>query len=210
MLCAVVALTTALGQDLGSANKLFGGPKSPRTAKNTTTARKPTPRPTIAKSKQKGSSSRSGQTEANASVTPPAAAKVRRSNEKIDHKKVSAADRARAEELVQQAESAFEHGDHVKAESLYKSARSIDPRDLTAVSGLGDIYREEQRWEEAENAYRAALDISPNDAAVNIALSYVLTQQLPVADLSDRYAEAQKLAARQLNCRPGAPLHSIS
>ena len=110
--------------------------------------------------------------------------------------KITAADEAHFEELIEQGNSARDDRDYTRAEAAYKNARAIKARDARAIYGLGNIYSDQQRWEEAENAYRAALQIEPSSAMTYVALSYVLTQPLAVANLSDRYAEAEKLARR--------------
>lgn len=117
-------------------------------------------------------------------------------------KKVSAADQARFGQLIEEGNAARDDRQYAKAESAYKNARAIMPRDARAIHGLGNVYSDQQRWEEAENAYRAALQLDPSSVATLIALSHVLTQPLPVADLADRYAEAEKLARRATESAP--------
>jgi tetratricopeptide (TPR) repeat protein len=116
--------------------------------------------------------------------------------------KISPADEARFEDLIEQGNSARDDRDYARAETAYKNARAIKARDARAIYGLGNIYSDQQRWEEAENAYRAALQLEPSSAMTYVALSYVLTQPLAVANLSDRYAEAEKLARRATELSP--------
>jgi tetratricopeptide (TPR) repeat protein len=78
----------------------------------------------------------------------------------------------------------------------------VKPKDSRAVYGLGNLYSDQQRWEEAEAAYRAALQIEPVNSISHIALSYVLTQPIAVPNLSDRYDEAEKLARRAIQLAP--------
>ncbi|MFL6373105.1 MAG: tetratricopeptide repeat protein [Pyrinomonadaceae bacterium] len=119
-------------------------------------------------------------------------------------KPLSPVDEARLSDLIRQGNSARDSRDYTRAESAYKNARYIKPRDERAIYGLGNIYSDQQRWEEAENAYRAALQVEPASARTLVALSYVLTQPLPVENLSDRYAEAEKLARRATELAPNS------
>ena len=128
--------------------------------------------------------------------------KVDEMSSKPSETKVSPADELRFEDLIEQGNAARDDREYARAESAYKNARSIKARDARAIYGLGNIYSDQQRWEEAENAYRAALQLEPSSAMTHVALSYVLTQPLPVANLSDRYAEAEKLARRASELSP--------
>ena len=145
--------------------------------------------------------------------TEPRKQDDKRSPSKVDNmaatpveKRVTAADEARFEDLIQQGNTARDDREYARAESAYKNARTIKPRDARAIYGVGNVYSDQQRWEEAENAYRTALQLEPSSAMTHIALSYVLTQPLPVANLSDRYAEAEKLARRASELSPRSAL----
>jgi superkiller protein 3 len=67
---------------------------------------------------------------------------------------------------------------------------------------LGNLYSDQQRWEEAERAYRTAIEIEPTAPESHIALSFVLTQPIIRANLADRYAEAEKHARRAIELDP--------
>ncbi|HEY2846547.1 MAG TPA: tetratricopeptide repeat protein, partial [Pyrinomonadaceae bacterium] len=116
--------------------------------------------------------------------------------------RISPADETRFEQLIDEGNTARDDRDYAHAETSYKTARAIKSRDARAIFGLGNVYSDQQRWEEAENSYRTALQIDPSSAKTYIALSYVLTQPLAVANLSDRYAEAEKLARRATELSP--------
>jgi Flp pilus assembly protein TadD len=120
--------------------------------------------------------------------------------------KTSPADEARFEEFIEQGNSARDGRDYAAAESAYRKARGIKARDARAIYGLGNIYSDQQRWEEAENAYRTALQLDPASASTRIALSYVLIQPIAVADLGERYEEAEKLASKASELSPRSPL----
>lgn len=247
----VALVTSAPGQDLGSANKLFGaGSKKrpptarPKTANQQRTAKKPVAK---APSKTAGKSTKTGAKPAATATkvkTPPAKSKVTPKADSTAKKPVakplenrikptpktnsiadsvaeelrfktfgsntvkttsmptapraSAASDARYEDLIGDGNAARDDRDYATAENAYLSAKGIKPRDPRAVYGLGNLYSDQQRWEEAETAYRAALKLDSTDAFAHIALSYVLTQPIATPDLSDRYAEAERLGRRAI------------
>lgn len=98
------------------------------------------------------------------------------------------------EQLVDEGNRSRNNRDYFAAETAYQKARALNSKDPRAIYALGTIYSDQQRWEDAEAAYRAALKLDPKDVVATIALSYVLTQPLVVDNLSDRYAEAETLA----------------
>ena len=112
------------------------------------------------------------------------------------------------EKLIQEGNVARDARNYIAAESAYKRAAGIKSRDARAVYGLGNLYSDQQRWEDAEKSFRTALQIEPSDAVARIALSYVLSQPVAVANLSDRYEEAEKLARRAIDLAPSNPLAS--
>ena len=108
----------------------------------------------------------------------------------------------RYEDLIQAGNEARDDRSYASAETSYKSARMLKPKDPRATYGLGNLYSDQQRWEEAENAYRAALQLDPNNAIAHVALSYVLTQPIAAPNLSDRYEEAETLAQKAIQLAP--------
>lgn len=61
---------------------------------------------------------------------------------------------------------------------------------------MGNLFSDQQRWEEAERAYRQAIQLEPNSPEAHIALSFVLTQPVVGSNLADRYTEAEKMARK--------------
>lgn len=118
----------------------------------------------------------------------------------------NAATEEKFEDLIDQGNAARDDRDYSAAETAYKRARAIKPKDYRAAYGLGNLYSDQQRWEEAENAYRTALQLSPSSGFAHIALSYVLTQPIAAPNLSDRYEEAEKLARRAIELSPRSAL----
>lgn len=110
------------------------------------------------------------------------------------------------ERAIDAGNAARDERNYVKAEGAYLRAQSLKTGDARAVYGLGNIYSDQQRWEEAERAYRTAMKMEPLNPESYIALSFVLTQPIPVADLAERYEEAEKIARRAIQLDTGNAL----
>ncbi len=102
------------------------------------------------------------------------------------------------EEAIADGNAARDARDYMKAEGAYLRAQSLKTKDSRAVYGLGNLYSDQQRWEEAERSYRTAIALEPDSGDAHIALSYVLTQPIVGTNLSDRYSEAEKTARRAI------------
>ncbi len=231
LLITFIALVgTGLGQDLGSANKLFGsGEKKPaakakpkpakkpvaKSSKSGATSKKATAKPKAAPSKTKTASKSAtlAKSPAAAKTTPTetteAGTKFRSFGTPKPSPatvstptKYSAAAESKYEDLIEEGNLARDARDYEAAERAYNSAKNLKPRDSRAIYGLGNLYSDQQRWEEAETAYRSALRLESANAFAHIALSYVLTQPIAVDDLGERYAEAERLARRAVQLDP--------
>ncbi|MEQ1605003.1 MAG: tetratricopeptide repeat protein [Pyrinomonadaceae bacterium] len=112
----------------------------------------------------------------------------------------------RLEDLIQSGNEARDDRNYSAAETSYKAARTLKPKDSRPTYGLGNLYSDQQRWEEAESAYRSALQLDPDNAIVHVALSYVLTQPIAAPNLSERYEEAEKLAQKAIQLAPSNAL----
>lgn len=213
----------ASAQDLGSSNKLFGGTKKePSTAtvkkpgSRTASKRKATPakRPTRSAAKkttkpsEKAAAKRSDTTTAQpakkveitkAAGPKPAIKPIRAETPTVA---MNVAAETKFNDLIEEGNSARDSRDYLTAETAYKRARAIKPKDYRAAYGLGNLYSDQQRWEEAENAYRTALQLNPSNGVTYIALSYVLTQPIAAPNLSDRYEDAEKLARKAIELSP--------
>ncbi|HXG82621.1 MAG TPA: tetratricopeptide repeat protein, partial [Pyrinomonadaceae bacterium] len=106
------------------------------------------------------------------------------------------------ERTIVEGNAARDAREYVKAEGAYLRAQSMATKDSRAVYGLGNLYSDQQRWEEAERAYRAAIQLEPSSADAYIALSFVLTQPISNTNLADRYAEAEDAARRAIAIDP--------
>ncbi len=110
------------------------------------------------------------------------------------------------EEFIESGNVARDDRNYVSAETAYKRAKSLKPRDSRSEYGLGNLYSDQMRWENAERSYRAALLLDSGNAFVYIALSYVLTQPVAAPNLSDRYEEAENLARKAIQLAPSNAL----
>lgn len=106
------------------------------------------------------------------------------------------------ERAIDEGNAARDDREYVKAEGAYLRAQSMATKDSRAVYGLGNLYSDQQRWEEAERAYRAAIQLEPAGADAYTALSFVLTQPINGTNLADRYAEAEDAARRAIAIDP--------
>ena len=106
------------------------------------------------------------------------------------------------EQAIDAGNKARDEREYTKAEAAYLRAQSVKNKDSRAVYGLGNLYSDQARWEEAERAYRTAIQLEPTSPDAYIALSFVLTQPLPAANLADRYNEAEKSARRAIALDP--------
>lgn len=213
----------ALGQDLGSSNKLFGGAKKtggsktekkapakpkPAATKAKTTAKKNTPPTKVVKTSRPSSrataTSKPKNTDSRNSQTPKVEISAAQPKEPPVPAGAAAGDLF--EELIEDGNTARDERNYSAAESVYKRAKAVKQKDSRAVYGLGNLYSDQQRWEDAEGAYREALQLEPANAIAHIALSYVLTQPIAAPNLSDRYDEAEKLARRAIQLAPSNAL----
>lgn len=229
LLTFIALVTTGWGQDLGTANTLFGaGEKKPAATSKAKTTKKPAAKSTkpVAKAKPKtapANAKANSKTDAVAKkpVVKPTTPKTAPAETSVVGNKfktfetakpvttaisippkTSATTESRYEDLIEQGNAARDDRDYAAAEKAYSTAKGLKPRDSRAIYGLGNLYSDQQRWEEAETAYRAALKIESTNAFAHIALSYVLTQPIAVADLGERYAEAERLGRRAIQLDP--------
>lgn len=225
----VLFSVAALGQGLGSSNKLFGGAKK-STGKPKATVKNASPKPKTASSKSKPVAKKntvakktpvSKATKTKRPASPaPAVSKSKTTAAKPQPKKIeitpsrpkeppvvtTPATDELFEDLIEEGNAARDARNYAAAEDAYKRAKPVKPKDSRAVYGLGNLYSDQQRWEEAESAYRKALASEPGFAITHVALSYVLTQPIAAPNLSDRYEEAEKLARRAIQLAPSSPL----
>lgn len=215
----VFANVAAFGQDLGSSNGLFRA-SNPKT-KTTATAKKTTPKPSANKAVFKKQIAKKvtpkKKTDATTSNANQTSAKTQTSKKtkifKISPSKriITVGDPANSiyeqsfEEAIDEGNAARDSRDYLKAESAYERAKNLNAKDSRAVYGLGNLYSDQQRWEEAEASYREAIALEPANSDAYIAISFVLTQPIIGKELSARFIEAEKMARKAIELDGGNP-----
>ena len=107
------------------------------------------------------------------------------------------------EKAIEDGNAARDERDYAQAEASYLRAQSLKNGDSRAIYGLGNLFSDQQRWEEAERAYRTAIQLEPTSSDAYIALSFVLTQPIASENLSNRYAEAEQIARQAIKLDAG-------
>lgn len=108
----------------------------------------------------------------------------------------------RVEELLDKGNGARDAKQFAEAENAYKEVLKLKARDARAAYGLGNVYSDQQRWDDAEAAYRNSVAWAPNDADAYVALSVVLVQPSAGADNAKRFADAETFARRSVQLDP--------
>src|SRR4029434_9176672 len=72
--------------------------------------------------------------------------------------------------------------------------------------GLGNVYSDQQRWDDSEAAYRNAVQWAPMNPDAYVALSVLLVQPRPGADNAKRFADAEQFARRSVQLDPKNPV----
>ena len=211
----VFASTSAFGQDLGSSNKLFGSHKpvtsrskksfsrrSGTRAKGKTRSRTLSPKTKPLRSVAKTDQAPAKRSDVCATVSNVVAPITEPRPKETDPPPLSPALEALYEKLIVEGNTARDDRNYAVAESAYQRARSIKPLDARVYLGLGNLYSDLQRWDDAEVSYRNALKLEPDSAVIHIALSYVLSQPIIVSNLGERYEEAERLARHATELDP--------
>lgn len=108
----------------------------------------------------------------------------------------------RVEDLLEKGNEARDARNFAAAEDAYKEVLKLKSRDARAAYGLGNVYADQQRWDDAEAAYRDSVTWSPNDADANVALSVVLVQPRVGGDNAKRFADAEMFARKSVQIDP--------
>lgn len=210
----------SFGQDLGSSNGLFRAPNpstksSSTTAKKTTpkpktttakstSTKKETPKPTVAKKTKTGSLAKNTKPQVaksyvNIQPFKPTVSKQPTNNCFINVGQPTSGNFDELfEKAIDEGNNARDSRNYNVAETSYRCAQSLKSKDSRAIYGLGNIFSDQQRWEEAERAYRQAIQLEPNSPEAHIALSFVLAQPVVGTNLGNRYSEAEKMARKAL------------
>jgi tetratricopeptide (TPR) repeat protein len=103
---------------------------------------------------------------------------------------------ARFQNAIADGNDARDARQFAAAETAYRNALKLKPRDPRANYGIGNVFVDQQRWDDAEIAYRAAHEVTPNNPQVLIALSFALVQPRTGALNAKRFADAEYFARR--------------
>src|SRR5262249_45975946 len=112
------------------------------------------------------------------------------SNRGTGGKRASAATAHRAENLLETGKRFRDARNIAEAEGAYQGVLKIKPKDWRAAYGLGNVYSDQGRWDDAEAAYRNAIQWAPNEVDPYVAASVVLVQPGVGADNAKRFADA--------------------
>jgi superkiller protein 3 len=104
----------------------------------------------------------------------------------------------RIEDALDEGNEARDARKYAQAEQAYRAALQLNPREWRAAYGLGNVYTDQQRWEEAEKYYRQAVAADQQNADLHVALSYVLVQPRSGGAGARRLAEAETAARRAI------------
>ncbi|HEY0322480.1 MAG TPA: tetratricopeptide repeat protein [Pyrinomonadaceae bacterium] len=108
----------------------------------------------------------------------------------------------RYEDLLDEGNEARDERKYAEAETAYREALQLKPKDWRAAYGLGNIYTDQQRWEEADKSYRQAVGFNAQSADAYIALSYVLVQPRSSGNSAKLLAESEQFARRAIQLQP--------
>ena len=122
--------------------------------------------------------------------------------------KASASNRAKASAIAERVEDLLDKGNTARdsrnfpeAEEAYKEVLKLKARDARGAYGLGNVYADQQRWDDAEAAYRNSVAWAPTNADAYVALSVVLVQPRG-GDNAKRFADAEMAARRSVQIDP--------
>jgi tetratricopeptide (TPR) repeat protein len=92
------------------------------------------------------------------------------------------------------------------AEASYRSALRLKARDARAHYGLGNVFVDQQRWDDAEKSYRQAAETAATNPEILTALSFVLVQPRTGALNAKRFADAEYFARRATQLDPNSAI----
>lgn len=108
----------------------------------------------------------------------------------------------RIEDLLDKGNQARDARQFAEAEESYKGVLKLKAKDARGAYGLGNVYFDQQRWDDAEAAYRNAVAWAPTNADAHVALSVVLVQPRSSGDNAKRLADAEVFARRSVQLDP--------
>jgi tetratricopeptide (TPR) repeat protein len=108
----------------------------------------------------------------------------------------------KVEELLESGNGFRDARKFAEAEQAYQGVLKLKPKDERAAYGLGNVYADQQRWDDADAAYRNAVQWAPTQADPYVALSVVLVQPRADGDNAKRFADAEYFARRAVQLDP--------
>jgi len=106
------------------------------------------------------------------------------------------------QDLISDANDARDARKYSVAEMFYRDALKLKPHDTHGFQGLGNVFVDQQRWDDAEEAYRKAVEFAPTNPDALVALSFVLVQPRTGAVNAKRFADAEMYAKRATGLQP--------
>ena len=106
------------------------------------------------------------------------------------------------DELLDKGNEARDARRFTEAEDAYKGVLKLKARDARGAYGLGNVYSDQQRWDDAEAAYRDSIAWAPNNADAYVALSVVLVQPRAGGDNAKRFTDAEAFARKAVQIDP--------
>jgi len=113
---------------------------------------------------------------------------------------------ARFQDAIADGNDARDARKFAAAETAYRSALRLKARDARAHYGLGNVFVDQQRWDDAEKSYRLAVDNAATNPEILTALSFVLVQPRTGAGNAKRFADAEYFARRATQLDPNSAI----
>jgi tetratricopeptide (TPR) repeat protein len=116
--------------------------------------------------------------------------------------KANTALEVRIDALLSKGNDARDAKRYPEAQEAYEGVLKLKANDARGAYGLGNVYTDQRRWEDAEKAYRDAVEWNPANVDALVALSIVLVQPIAGANNAKRLADAQSFAQRAVQLDP--------
>ncbi len=105
----------------------------------------------------------------------------------------------RVGELVKQAKSLFKKDDFIEAEKIFLEVISLDPKNIEAFEGLGDLYLKQKKYNEAKETYNYLLKLSHTEAHYHDKLGKVAKEQGRLQEAEMEFFQSVGLNSQNAN-----------